>query len=139
MHRYSVAMSRSIFVNLPIEKLGRSVEFFTELGFTFNPQFTSDDSTCMIIGPQNFAMLLERDKFASFIDKPIADRNTVETLIALSCDSIDEVRQLCEKAFILGARKYKEPDEYPFMFGWGFEDLDGHIWELFWMNPEHLQ
>ena len=132
-------MSRSLFVNLPIEILIRSVDFFTELGFTFNPQFTSNDVTCMIISPQNFAMLLERDKFASFIDKPIASRNTVETLIALSCDSIDEVRQLCEKAFALGARKYKEPDDYPFMFGWGFEDLDGHIWELFWMNPEHLQ
>ncbi|CAN2215370.1 COG3607 Predicted lactoylglutathione lyase [Candidatus Nanopelagicaceae bacterium] len=84
-------------------------------------------------------MLLEKKKFSTFIDKPIADKGSVESLIALSCDSIDEVRNLCEKAFSLGARKYKEPDEYPFMFGWGFEDLDGHIWELFWMNPAHVQ
>jgi predicted lactoylglutathione lyase len=132
-------MNKSIFVNLPIENLTYSVKFFSALGFTFNPQFTSEDSTCMVIGPDNFVMLLEKAKFSTFIDKPIADRGSVGALIALSCESIDEVRNLCEKAFSLGARKYKEPDEYPFMFGWGFEDLDGHIWELFWMNPEHVQ
>jgi predicted lactoylglutathione lyase len=132
-------MPRSLFINLPVEKLSRSVEFFTALGFTFNPQFTSEDSTCMIIGSENYAMLLERAKFSTFIDKPIAEKNTVEALIALSCNSTEEVRELCERAFSLGARRYKEPDEYPFMFAWGFEDLDGHIWELFWMNPEHLQ
>lgn len=132
-------MANSIFVNLPIENLSRSVDFFSSLGFSFNPQFTSEDSTCMIISPTIFVMLLEKAKFSTFIDKPIADKGTVETLVALACDSVDEVRRLCETAFSLGARKYKEPDEYPFMFGWGFEDLDGHIWELFWMNPEHVQ
>lgn len=131
-------MNNSIFVNLPIEKLSTSVEFFSGLGFTFNPQFTSEDSTCMIVGPNIFVMLLEKAKFSTFIDKTIADRDSVESLIAISCESTDEVRNLCEKAFSLGARKYKEPDVYPFMFGWGFEDLDGHIWELFWMNPEHV-
>lgn len=132
-------MNNSIFVNLPIEKLTTSVNFFSQLGFTFNAQFTSEDSTCMIIGPNIFVMLLEKAKFSTFIDKPIAEKSTVESLIALSCESIDEVRNLCEKAFSLGARRYKEPDEYPFMFGWGFEDLDGHIWELFWMDPTHVQ
>ena len=132
-------MNSSIFVNLPIEKLSTSVEFFSGLGFTFNPQFTSENSTCMIIGPNVFVMLLEYAKFSTFIDKPIADKDSVESLIALSCESTDEVRNLCEKAFALGARRYKEPDVYPFMFGWGFEDLDGHIWELFWMNPEQVQ
>ncbi len=132
-------MNNSIFVNLPIEKLTTSVNFFSQLGFTFNAQFTSEDSTCMIIGPNIFVMLLEKAKFSTFIDKPIAEKSTVESLMALSCESIDEVRNLCEKAFSLGARRYKEPDEYPFMFGWGFEDLDGHIWELFWMDPTHVQ
>ena len=132
-------MNNSIFVNLPIEKLTTSVDFFSQLGFTFNAQFTSEDSTCMVIGPNIFAMLLEKDKFSTFIDKPIAEKSTVESLMALSCESIDEVRNLCEKAFSLGARRYKVPDEYPFMFGWGFEDLDGHIWELFWMDPTHVQ
>ena len=132
-------MNNSIFVNLPIEKLTTSVDFFTALGFTFNPQFTSEDSTCMVISENIYVMLLEKAKFSTFIDKPIADKGSVEALIALSCESNDEVRHLCEKAFALGARRYKEPDEYPFMFGWGFEDLAGHIWELFWMNPEHIQ
>jgi predicted lactoylglutathione lyase len=132
-------MNNSIFVNLPIEKLTHSVDFFTALGFTFNPQFTSEDSTCMVIGPEIYVMLLEKAKFSTFIDKPIAEKASIASLIALSCESIDEVQNLCEKAFSLGARRYKEPDVYPFMFGWGFEDLDGHIWELFWMNPEHVQ
>lgn len=91
-------MNNSIFVNLPIEKLTTSVDFFSQLGFTFNAQFTSEDSTCMVIGPNIFVMLLEKDKFSTFIDKPIAERSTVESLMALSCESIDEVRNLCEKA-----------------------------------------
>lgn len=132
-------MNNSIFVNLPVEKLGASVDFFSALGFTFNAQFTSEDSTCMIVSENIYVMLLEKAKFSTFIDKPIADRGSVEALLALSCESIDEVKELCEKAFAVGARRYKEPDEYPFMFGWGFEDLDGHIWELFWMNPAHIQ
>ena len=132
-------MNSSIFVNLPIEKLSKSVDFFSALGFTFNPQFTSENTTCMIIGENIFVMLLENEKFSAFIDKPIADKNSTEALIALSCESIDEARNLCEKAFSLGARRYKEPDEYPFMFAWGFEDLDGHIWELFWMDSAHVQ
>lgn len=132
-------MNNSIFVNLPVEKLTDSVKFFSALGFTFNPQFTSKDSTCMVISENIYVMLLETAKFSTFIDKPIADKGSVEALIALSCETIDEVRELCGKAFANGARKYKEPDEFPFMFGWGFEDLDGHIWELFWMNPEHIK
>ena len=98
-------MNNSIFVNLPIENLGKSVEFFSELGFTFNPQFTSEDTTCMVVGENIFVMLLENARFSTFIDKPIASKNSVEALIALSCESIDEVRNLCEKAFTLGARR----------------------------------
>jgi predicted lactoylglutathione lyase len=132
-------MNNSIFVNLPIENLGKSVEFFSELGFTFNSQFTSEDTTCVVVGENIFVMLLENARFSTFVDKPIASKNSVEALIALSCESIDEVRNLCEKAFTLGARRYKEPDVFPAMFGWGFEDLDGHIWELFWMDSSHIQ
>jgi predicted lactoylglutathione lyase len=132
-------MNNSIFVNLPIEKLTTSIDFFTQLGFTFNPQFTSEDTTCMVVSENIFVMLLENERFISFVDKPIAAKGTVEALIALSCESIEEVRNLCEKAFTLGARRYKEPEVFPAMFGWGFEDLDGHIWELFWMDPAHVQ
>lgn len=126
-------------MNLPIANLARSVEFFKGLGFTFNEQFTSEDSTCMIIGENMYAMLLERERFQSFIDKPIAAPETTEALIALACESTDEVKRMAETAFGLGARRYQEPTDHGFMFSWGFEDLDGHIWEVFWMDPNHVQ
>jgi predicted lactoylglutathione lyase len=132
-------MISSIFVNLPIADLSRSVEFFTGLGFEFNPQFTSEDTTCMIIGPNMFAMLMERARFESFVDKPIADSGSSEVLIALMCDTAAEVSVMAEKAFALGGRRYKESEDHGFMFSWGFEDLDGHIWELGWMDPNFVE
>lgn len=132
-------MINAIFINLPIENLKRSVDFFGALGFTFNEQFTGEDSTCMIIGENMYSMLVERAKFSTFIEKPIADKSTVEMLISLSCESSDKVRELSEKAFSLGARQINDAEDHGFMYSWGFEDLDGHIWDLFWMNPEHVQ
>ena len=132
-------MFKMIFVNLPISNLKKSVEFFTELGFTFNPQFTDETSTCMIVSDSIFVMLLEKEKFASFIPKKIATPDTTEAILSFSCDSADQVRELSEKAFSLGAKQVNEPQDMGFMFSWGFEDLDGHLWDLFWMNPEHVQ
>ena len=132
-------MITSIFINMPIADLKRSVDFFTELGFTFNPQFTSEDTTCMLVGPNIFAMLLERDRFTVFIDKPVADSSSSEVILSLGCESPDEVRKLAEAAFALGARKVNEIDDKGFMISWGFEDLDGHLWDLFWMDPKHLE
>jgi predicted lactoylglutathione lyase len=132
-------MINSIFVNLPIENLSRSVEFFSKLGFTFNEKFADEDSTCMILGENLNVMLLEKSKFAGFINKKIADTETTEAIIALSCDSSDEVRKLSEAAFAHGARKLNDPEDRGFMFSWGFEDLDGHLWDLFWMDPKQLQ
>lgn len=132
-------MISSIFVNLPVENLKRSVGFFTELGFKFNAQFTDETSTCMIINDTVYVMLLEHSKFQGFIDKPIAPSTSTEAILAFACESPDEVRQLSEKAISLGARKLNEPEDHGFMFSWGFEDLDGHLWDLFWMNPEHVQ
>lgn len=132
-------MLNSIFVNLPVEKLTRSVEFFTELGFTFNAQFTDDESTCMIVNETIYVMLVEKQKFQGFIDKPIAAANTTEAIFGFACSSTEEVRELSERAFALGARKVNEPEDHGFMFSWGFEDLDGHLWDLFWMNPEFVQ
>ena len=131
-------MVNSLFINLPIENLKKSVDFFSQLGFTFNPQFTDEQSTCMIISDNIFVMLLEKAKFQSFIEKPIASRDTTEAILALSCDSADEVRTLTQKALELGARKLNEPEDMGFMFSWGFEDLDGHLWDVFWMNPDHI-
>jgi predicted lactoylglutathione lyase len=131
-------MVNSLFINLPIENLKKSVDFFSQLGFTFNAQFTDEQSTCMIISDNIFVMLLEKAKFQGFIEKPIASREATEAILALSCDSADEVRTLTEKALELGARKLNEPEDMGFMFSWGFEDLDGHLWDVFWMNPDHV-
>lgn len=132
-------MSRSMFVNLPISNLPTSVNFFRELGFTFNPQFTDETSTCMIVSETNFVMLVERAKFEGFIDKPIAPTTTTEAILGLSCDSKDQVREMAEKAFALGARRINDPEDIGFMYSWGFEDLDGHLWDLFWMDPGHIE
>lgn len=132
-------MLSSIFINLPVEKLTRSVEFFTGLGFTFNAQFTDAESTCLIVNDNIFVMLVEKQKFSGFIDKPMAPSDSTEMILSFACESTDEVRSMAEKAFELGARKVNEPEDHAFMFSWGFEDLDGHLWDLFWMNPEHVQ
>jgi predicted lactoylglutathione lyase len=129
-------MPSQMFVNLPVKDLKRSVEFFTKLGYTFNPKFTDENATCMVISENNFAMLLVEPMFKTFTPKAIADaRSTTEVLVALSLDSREAVDQLMEKAFAAGAGRYKEPQDHGFMYAWGFEDLDGHIWEYFWMDP----
>ena len=132
-------MIKAIFLNLPIKNLKKTVDFFTGLGFTFNPQFSGEDSTCMIIGNNMYAMLCEEAKFQNFLTKPIADPATTEVLISLSCENKEEVTSLSEKAFALGARKVNDPEDHGFMFSWGFEDLDGHVWDLFWMDPARVQ
>ena len=124
---------------MPIKDLKKSVEFFSALGFTFNQQFTSDESTCMIIGENMYAMLCVEERFKKFLDKPIADPSTTEMLISLSCESSAKVQELAEKAFIIGGKKLNDPEDMGFMFSWGFEDLDGHVWDLFWMDPSHIQ
>lgn len=94
----------------------------------------------MIVSETAYVMFLETDRFKGFVDKAVADtQTTVSALLSFSCVSGEEVVSMCEKAFELGARRYKEPDDHGFMLAWGFEDLDGHIVEPFWMNPEHLE
>jgi len=132
-------MFKQIFVNFPIENLKKSVEFFSELGFTFNEQFSDEESTCMIVSEHIYVMLLEKRKFSSFTTRKIADKDTTEMTLSFACSSADEVRSLSEKAFSLGAKRVNDPEDLGFMFSWGFEDLDGHMWDLFWMNPEHIQ
>ena len=132
-------MINSIFVNLPIENLKRSVDFFTGLGFTFNSQFTSDESTCMIVNENIYVMLVEKEKFKSFIDKKIADRDSTEAILSFAFESREEVDRFANKAFELGARQINDPEDLGFMYSWAFEDLDGHLWDLFWMDPSHIQ
>lgn len=129
-------MPSRIFVNLPVRDLQRSVQFFGRLGYSFDPRFTDENATCMILGEDSFAMLLVEKYFASFLDKPVADaRQSSEAIVALSLDSRAEVDRLVETALAAGARRYAEPKDHGFMYQWGFEDLDGHVWEYFWMDP----
>ncbi len=132
-------MPIQIFVNLPVQSLDRSVGFFSKLGYAFDPRFTDENATCMIIGGDIFAMLLVEPFFGTFTPKPIADaKKTTEVLVALSVESRGEVDRIVQTALAAGARRYKEPEDRGFMYGWGFEDLDGHIWEYFWMDPAGL-
>ncbi|MFL9838783.1 VOC family protein [Flavobacterium sp. ST-75] len=124
-----------IFINLPVKDLNRSIEFFTKVGFTFNAQFTDENATCMIIGENMFAMLLTEKYFSTFITKPIADaKKATEVITALSVSSRDEVESIIEKAFAAGGKQYKDPIDYGWMYNRNFEDLDGHQWEIFYMD-----
>lgn len=133
-------MSTKIFVNLPVKNLDASKAFFGALGYTFNPQFTDHTAACVVISDDIFAMLLTEEKFREFTPKAISDakRNT-EVLIALSCESREQVHDLVRKAVAAGGKTYSEPKDYGFMVQHGFEDLDGHIWEVMWMDPGHVQ
>lgn len=129
-------MARKIFVNLPVKDLNKSIEFFTKLGFKFNPQFTDETATCMIVSEDIFVMLLTEPKFREFTPKAICDatQNT-EVLVCLSCESPTEVDEIVSKAVTAGGRLYNEPQDHGFMYAHGFQDLDGHIWELMHMDP----
>jgi len=128
-------MPQQIFVNLPVKDLKRSVDFFTKLGYTFNPQFTDENATCMIVGDNLFVMLLTEKFFGSFTSKAIADTSkATETLTCLSCDSKQQVDDLVAKARAGGARVPRTAQDHGFMYAHGYEDLDGHTWELVYMS-----
>lgn len=128
-----------IFVNLPVKDLNKSVEFFTKVGFTFNPQFTDENATCMIIGENIFAMLLVEPYFSSFITKPIAEAHKVcEVINAFSVGSREEVDAIADRAIAAGGRNYKEPEDHGWMYGRSFEDPDGHLWEFSYMDMNNL-
>jgi len=132
-------MATKIFVNLPVKNLKASIEFFTKLGYTFNPQFTDETATCMIISEDIFAMLLTHDKFKSFTPKEICDATkSVEVLVCLSCESREQVDDLIRKAVAAGGTTYNQPQDHGFMYAHGYQDLDGHIWELMWMDPSAI-
>jgi uncharacterized protein len=128
-------MTRQIFVNLPVKDLSKSIEFFTKLGFTFNPQFTDENATCMIVSENIFVMLLVEKFFKTFTPKEICDTTkSAEVLVALSFESRAEVDEIVAKAIAAGGTTYKESNDMGFMYQHGFQDLDGHIWEIFFME-----
>jgi uncharacterized protein len=132
--------SRKIFLNLPVKDLDRSVEFFTKLGFSFDPRFTDETATSMIVSDEAFVMLLVEDRFKSFIKTDVADATSqTEAIVALSAKSRDEVDELADKALAVGGSPANDPTDEGFMYGRSFQDPDGHIWELFWMDPSALE
>lgn len=132
--------SSNIFVNLPVKDLNKSVEFFTKIGFEFNPQFTDENATCMIIGDNIYAMLLVEDFFKSFIDKEIADAaKTTEVIVAISAESRAEVDEIVKRALAADAKPYRDPVDHGFMYSWSFQDLDDHLWELAFMEPSAIE
>ena len=133
-------MATKIFVNLPVKDLNKSMEFFGKLGFTFNPQFTDEDATCMIIGENIFAMLLVEKRFKDFTKKQIADaKSTTEVLLALDANSRQEVDDMVKKAVAAGGSVYSDSQDHGWMYGHSFADLDGHQWEILYMDEEMLK
>lgn len=116
------------------------MDFFSKLGYSFNQQFTDEKAACMVISETIYAMLLTEPFFKGFIpNKEVADtRKTKEVLVALSADSRQQVDELVDKALTAGGKKFREPEDHGFMYARSFEDLDGHVWEVVWMNPASL-
>jgi predicted lactoylglutathione lyase len=128
-------MHNQIFVNLPIKDLPRSVRFFESLGYTFNPQFTDENATCLILGENLFAMLLVEPYFRTFIEKDVSDAHrATEVLLAVPLDSREAVDALMAKALAAGAREPRPAQDLGFMYQRSYEDLDGHLWEVFHMS-----
>jgi hypothetical protein len=132
-------MATQIFVNLPVKDLNRSIDFFSKLGFSFNPQFTDENATCMIIGENIFAMLLVEKFFKTFTKKEISDATkNAEVILALSVDSRDKVDDLVQKAMEAGGSASTDKQDHGWMYSDGFQDPDGHLWEILYMDESAI-
>ncbi|TGN14464.1 VOC family protein [Leptospira ilyithenensis] len=121
------------FINLPVKDLDKSIQFFTKLGFTFNPDFTDEKATCMIINEHSFAMLLVEDYFKTFSKLPIS-KGTREFIYALSLTSRSEVEEMVKLALSSGGKPANDAQDHGFMYSWSFLDPDDHLWEVFFMD-----
>ncbi len=136
----TVQNPRMVFINLPVRDLERTKAFFTALGFTYNPQFTDANAACMVLSDQGYVMLLTEPFFKGFTRRQICDTSThTEALIALSCTSRDEVDEMVRKAIAAGGSPAMPPVDHGFMYGSSFYDLDGHHWEVMWMDPKAVE
>jgi len=129
-------MSRLLFLNLPVADLGASRTFFAALGFDFNEKFCDEGAACMVVSDQAYVMFLQRERFAEFVAKPLADAGETAALTTcVSAASREEVDSLADAAGAAGAGDAKGPRDYGFMYQRSFYDLDGHLWEIAWMDP----
>jgi predicted lactoylglutathione lyase len=127
--------AKNIFVNLPVKDLEKTKDFFSEIGFEFNEQFTDENAACLVIGENLFAMLLVEDFFQTFTKKEIVDaKASTEVITAIAVESRDKVDEIVKKALAAGGAPSNDPMDHGFMYGWSFQDLDGHIWEVFHME-----
>ncbi|MFF4589967.1 VOC family protein [Streptomyces sp. NPDC001388] len=134
------AYQQMIFVNLPVNDLDASKKFFTELGYSINPQFSDDNAASVVISETIVAMLLTKPFYSTFTKKEIADATkTSEVLIALSAESREKVDELVDRALSLGGSVGGETQDMGFMYGRSFDDLDGHTWEIVWMDPAAIE
>lgn len=130
-----MSASRQIFVNLAVADLDRSIAFFTKLGFEFDPRFTDETATCMVVGEGAYVMLLTKAKFAGFTSKSLVDSATqTEVIVAVSAESREGVDELADAALASGGSTANDAMDYAFMYGRSFQDPDGHIWEVMWMD-----
>jgi predicted lactoylglutathione lyase len=128
-----------IYINLPVKSLNQSITFFTKLGFTFEPKFTDENATCMIVGENIFVMLLVERFFKTFTTKPLSDaKASTEVIMALSYESREKVDELVAEAVKAGGKTPNQPNDLGFMYQHGFEDLDGHLWEVFYMDESAM-
>ncbi len=132
-------MASKIFINLAVKDLKKSIDFFTTLGFSFNPQFTDEQATCMIIGENIFAMLVTEQRFKDFTKKEICNANkNTEVLLAMDAESKEKVDEMVKNAVDAGGSIYMEPQDHGWMYGHSFADLDGHQWEIFYMDESAI-
>ncbi|MET4562285.1 putative lactoylglutathione lyase [Lysinibacillus parviboronicapiens] len=131
--------SQNIFINLPVKDLNKSTTFFKELGFEFNLQYTTEDTASMIINDNIFALLMLEERFKAFTKKEMVDPTTsAQAIFCLSADSRDQVNELVNKALSSGGKSSSDPQDHGFMYVWGFEDVDGHLWEIAYMDESAM-
>jgi uncharacterized protein len=133
-------MTPQIFVNLPVKDLNETVDFFTKLGFAFNPQFTDENATCMIVNNDIFVMLLVEKFFKTFTKKELCDTiKDTEVIVALSTESREKVDQMINKVIEAGGKEHRKPQDHGWMYGRSFEDINGHLWEVIYMDKNVLK
>lgn len=131
--------SKNIFINLPVKDLHKSTDFFQALGFEFNPQFTDESTACMIVSDNIFVLIMVEERFKEFSKKEIVDAATSsEAIFCLSAESRDQVDEVVNKALAFGGKSSNDPQDHGFMYGWSFQDLDGHIWEVVYMDESAM-
>lgn len=129
-------METKVFINFAVKDLQKSIDFFTKVGYTFNKGFTDENGTCMIISEHIYAMLLTEPRFKDFTSKDVVDaKKAIEVMNSFSCDSRDAVDAIFQKGIDAGGKESAPTQDHGFMYGREFEDLDGHIWSYFWMDP----